>query len=261
VKPILVKIGGSCLDTLSDLWWDDLAAIAGQRKLIVVHGWSRPLERYQRNSGREPKFLVDQYGFRSRWTDTEVLDDILQVSALARQRIAFELAKRRVPVLGVNGPDTGLLRATVRPRLWWMEKKLVPLQNLVGPVVSVNAKLIEQLMCTVDALAISPLATSPEHPLVNTDADRAATQIALALKLDSMVFATDVAGLLVDGTLRAVLSSTEWDGLKQTIKGGMAKKVRSAFEALAGEVTDAWIGNASVGDLLNCRSGTHVVRA
>jgi acetylglutamate kinase len=40
----------------------------------------------------------------------------------------------------------------------------------------------------------------------------------------------------------------------------MMKKVRSAIDAVAGDVSGAWIGNGTVSSLLAGKGGTRVVR-
>ncbi|MET7362149.1 hypothetical protein ABZS76_27470 [Streptomyces sp. NPDC005562] len=93
------------LDALDEPWWDDLAGHARRRPLILVHGWSRPLRRFDPRRGRPGTMLRDRYGNQSRWTTPEVLDDIKTVGSALGADIVARLTKREVTADHLLGSD------------------------------------------------------------------------------------------------------------------------------------------------------------
>lgn len=258
LSPLIVKLGGSVVAQLPASWWDDLAAVASRRQCIVVHGWSAPMRAAA--TGREPAMLMNQFGHRSRYTDESVLRDIRRVSQTLRAEIEGRLAARGVDVTGVEAAAAGLVSAEVRPQRWWIDGELRHFENLVGPVRRIDAKRVTDLLADRDVLVITPLATSTTHPLVNTDADRCAAEIAVAVAADHLVVVTDVAAVLVDEACLETVGRSALDGpFKGQITGGMRKKVVAALRALDGGVLSAAIGRATVSDLLGGLAGTRVV--
>lgn len=255
----MVKVGGSVVGQLSDAWWDDAATIAATRPVVVVHGWSGPVAALQREHGREPVMLVSQTGHRSRRTDAVVLGDIRSASTAVRAGIERRLAGRGLRVRGVDAARARLLHAEVLPQRWWVDGALQHLENLVGPVRYVDAPAVTALLSDVDALIVTPLAASAEHPAVNTDADRAAARIATALAVHELVVVTDVAGILIDGAPLPKLCAADLPALRAHISGGMRKKVQATLAAVGAGVDVAVIGRAPISELLAGVSGTVVV--
>ena len=159
-RPVVVKVGGSCLDDLAPDWWDALAELRARDgdRLIVVHGWSKMLAGAAPEG--QPDFIVDKHGFRSRYTTPAVLEQIERVAADLRERIAALLGERGLRTAAVSGAGERLLRAEVRRNMWWVGDDLVELTNLVGPVRSVDGERLAVLLDGVDALVVSPLAVA-----------------------------------------------------------------------------------------------------
>src|SRR6266542_393985 len=108
---VVVKIGGSALGALNDSWWNQLVEYVSRRKLLLIHGWSRSLEDFQLGRGKQPVRLRDKNGYWSRLTDEEVLEDILQVSALLRARFTGCLALRGVSAIGLVAADADVIQS------------------------------------------------------------------------------------------------------------------------------------------------------
>ncbi|GAA2340068.1 hypothetical protein GCM10010170_022690 [Dactylosporangium salmoneum] len=255
---MVAKVGGSVLEALPPPWWDDAAAVARGRGLVLVHGWSAPLRAAQLAAGRQPLVLTSQHGRRSRFTDAEVLGDIRRTSAGLTALAAREMSARGATVAMVDAAAARILTAEVRPQRWWVDGELRRLENLVGPVRAVDAVALARWRRAVDALVVTPLAVAPGHPAVNTDADRAAAWIATALGAPELVFVTDVPGVLIDGAVRRRLRAGEADAAAEA-SGGMRKKLDAATAALGRGLTRAVIGRAPIGELLAGRAGTEVV--
>jgi acetylglutamate/LysW-gamma-L-alpha-aminoadipate kinase len=256
--PVVVKLGGSALDSLSDAWWDDLATVARHQTVVCVHGWSRELAAYQRAHGREPTFLVDQHGHRSRYTDEQTLADIRVVARLQREKIELLMRARGVDVAAASGDEHALLEATCHDQLWWRDGQLVRLRSLVGPARHVNLDALRWLLNRAPFVVVSPLAHSRSHGVVNTDGDRAAAVLARETRASALVLITDQQGVIVnDGALRTV----RIDGLsalRAEVTGGMRKKLTAAA-SVVGSVERIVIGCDCCSALLHGTSGTSIV--
>ncbi len=257
-SPLVIKIGGSVIGNLDADWWDDVAAASLRHQVVFVHGWSRPLRDLQQARGRQPVFLTDQHGHRSRLTDPQVLSEIVEVSGTLRALICDQLARRGVRVLGLEAARDNLLQATVRPQRWWVGRRLQPVANLVGPVQAVNATALWSWLEQADALVVTPLAHAAQHPYVNVDSDRAAAKIAAELRATALLLVTDVAGVLVDGVPVRRLTLGELTSVRSELAGGMRKKVAAAAAAVDDGVPLAVIGRAAVTTLLAGRAGTQL---
>ncbi len=257
--PAVVKLGGSCLDELDSGWWDDLARQGQDRPLVLVHGWSKPLNRLSPRYREPSAILRDRYGNQSRWTTPEVIEDIKTVSAELGEEVLGRLARRGVSAERLLGSD-GLVSAGEGERWWWQGKQLVELENLVGPITGVDPSPLKNLRPGHVCL-VTPLARNGAGREVNTDADRAAAAIAGATGAPELVLVTDVAHLLVDGEpVRRIAAKAAAKFRDKGATGGMRKKLRAAGEALERGVERVVIGSAPVTDLLAARTGTVITR-
>uniref|UniRef100_A0AAU2V002 Acetylglutamate kinase n=1 Tax=Streptomyces sp. NBC_00003 TaxID=2903608 RepID=A0AAU2V002_9ACTN len=258
--PSVVKLGGSCLDDMTDAWWDDLAAHGRSHPLILVHGWSKPLKDLNPRYTEPSAIMRDRYGNQSRWTTPEVIDDIKTVSHALGEQVFARLNSRGISAERVVGSD-GLVRAGEGERWWWRNKRLVELDNLVGPITGVDPRALKDLKPGHCHL-VTPLARNPAGQEVNTDADRAAAAIAGATGATSLTLVTDVAHLLIDGEpVRRISAQAAAAFRDKGATGGMRKKLRAAGEALDGGVGRVIIGSAPVSDMLAERTGTVITPA
>lgn len=256
----VVKIGGSCLASRDESWWDDLARLGRRRPLTLVHGWSRPLRRLAPRHRGPSAVLRDRYGNQSRWTTPEVLDDIRTVSTTLSEDILGRLTRRGVTAERLLGSDR-MIGAGPGERLWWQGGRLVELENLVGPPVSVDTARLAHTRPGHVSL-VTPLARNAAGQEVNTDADRAAAAIAGALAAADLILVTDVPHVVVDGEPTHRISHATAVGLRDTVvTGGMRKKLRAACEALELGVERVVIGDTTLTDLLAARTGTVITRA
>ncbi len=256
---VVVKLGGSVLPALPASWWDDAAGLARSHRLILVHGWSRPLREWRERRQAASTFLVNQHGHRSRLTDDEVIADIREVAAGLRDVVRRRLAGRGVTTLGVDAADTSLLTAEVIPQRWWVDGELRAMDNLVGPVSAVDSDAIARLLGTAAVLVVTPLARSARHRYVNVDADRAAAAIAIATGAAGLVLVTDVPGVLVGAAPAPVLRASRIAELGGQVGGGMRKKVAAAAHAAGAGVGRVAIGHAAIADLMAGRAGTRML--
>lgn len=259
---IVVKLGGSSVDQVTDQWWDDLARHARTSRIALVHGWSKPLKQLNPRYTRPDAILRDRYGNQSRWTTPEVIADIHTVSDDITGRITALMDERGVDVTRVLGSD-GVLFAGPGERWYWRGKELVELDNLVGPIVRVDpAPLAVPAGDRTGVLVVTPLAVDPLGREVNVDGDRAAAAVARGAGASALVLVTDVPFLLIDD--EPVPRISRRDAVRFRDKGatgGMRKKLRAAGEALESGVHRVIIGSAPVSDLLAERTGTVITES
>lgn len=203
--------------------------------------------------------LRDRYGNQSRWTTPEVIDDIKTVSAALSREVLRQLQLRDVTAEWLLGSD-GLIGAGPGERLWWRGKRLVELENLVGPPTSVHTARLARTRPGHIPL-VTPLARNTAGQEVNTDADRAAAAVAGAVGAADLVLVTDVTHLMADGKpVHSITEKTAVDLRDKVATGGMRKKLRAACEALEQSVERVVIGNAPVTALLTTHAGTVITR-
>ncbi|MDT0328665.1 amino acid kinase family protein [Nocardiopsis lambiniae] len=257
--PTVVKLGGSRLDDLDGSWWKDLAEYGKENPLVLVHGWSKPLKRLHPRYSEPSAILRDRYGNQSRWTTPEVIADIKTVSAELGERVLDRLHRHGITAERLLGSD-GLVRAGEGERWWWREKRLVEMENLVGPITDVDPTPLKNPRPGHVHL-VTPLARDGAGREVNTDADRAAAAIAGAIGATDLVLITDVTHLLIDGDpVRRITAKAAAEFRDKGATGGMRKKLRAAGEALEQGVARVVIGSAPVTDLLSARTGTVITR-
>ncbi|MFC8935576.1 hypothetical protein ACFT1A_26130 [Rhodococcus sp. NPDC057135] len=257
-RPVVIKLGGSCLANLAEEWWGDLADLAHDRPAVLVHGWSKQLRSHDPRHRSESAILRDRYGNQSRWTTDEVIHDIKTVSTEVAAGVRDRLGRRGVNVSRALGSD-GLVHAGEAERWWWRGKELVELDNRVGPIERVDISPLRDVR-PGHVYLVTPLARNTRGIEVNTDADRAAAAVAAAIGASDLILVTDVAHLLIDG--RAVHHITRTAAANFRDKGatgGMRKKLRAATEALDQGVDRVTLGSATVSDLLHARTGTTIV--
>jgi acetylglutamate kinase len=70
--------------------------------------------------------------------------------------------------------------------------------------------------------------------IYNVNADLAASELAMALEAEDLIFISDVPGVLIGGVARKVIRVSEIEGLIAAgdVTGGMVPKLRSAAEAV-----------------------------
>jgi acetylglutamate kinase len=81
---------------------------------------------------------------------------------------------------------------------------------------------------------ISPLSRDAGGTIYNVNADLAASELAMAIKADDLIFVSDVPGVMVDDVVLKEIRTPEIEGLisRGHVTGGMIPKLRSAADAV-----------------------------
>jgi len=222
---VIIKIGGSTIDAPGLL--GELAA--GIRELcenhlpIIVHGGGKDIARELDRLNKEFTFVEGM-----RVTDGESVKVVQMVlSADVNKRIVNELLLKRVPAIGLSGVDGGLFTAS---------KMLVNGQDIgfVGKIDGIDGKVIGALFEAGYIPVISPVSRGIDGAIYNVNADVAASELAMAIEADDLIFISDVPGVKIDGAVRSVIRISEIEGLIAAgqVTGGMIPKLRGAAEAV-----------------------------
>ncbi len=240
---LVVKIGGgSEIDQAATCL--DVASHWAKRPLVVLHGASKELDRVSTALGHPPVRVTSLTGIESRFTNDLTMSIFNMVYAGSANTSWVErLQQLGVDAVGLSGVDGGLLRGpekgVLRSRLG-EDRQQVLRGDRTGRVTSVNVALLRLLLGAGYLPVLSPPALSDTGRSMNVDADRAAAQIAIALKAPTLVFLSDVPGLLLDPaqpeTLVRDVRRHELPRAMEMARGRMRTKVLAAREALQGGV-------------------------
>lgn len=243
-KTIVVKLGGSVLEQnalIENLYEDiSLLKMVGAR-VVLVHGGGKKISAALSQRKLKTKFLE---GYRV--TDSESIEVVEMVlSGHVNQSIVQGLKNRNMNAIGLSGKDAGLLLA---------EKKTIPQGDIgfVGEIKRVDAAILELLLGSEYLPVISPVSADLEGNTLNVNADDAALAVAESIHADTLVFVTDVDGILLDvnndKTLVHYMDLKKACSLLQNdfIGGGMLPKLKNCIKSIENGVQEVVILNGGV---------------
>lgn len=248
-RPLVVKLGGTTIAEEGGVL-AEVAALARERDLIVVHGGGKRLSEWLDRLGVEHRF---REGLRI--TDEATLEVALAVlRGVVNAEVVAELRRAGADAVGVSGIDGGLLAG-----------ERVPGLGRVCSVAGVRGTLLQALFLAGFIPVVAPLATDGAGAICNVNADDAASGLAAGIGAD-LVLLTDTDGVRGwDGTRIPRLGAAQVEPLiaEGVISGGMIPKVRAAVRALvaAGSVAviaDGRAEGALAAALADDGSGTRI---
>ena len=205
--------------------------MAGMR-VVLVHGGGKNITALLDRLKVPTRF---ENGYR--YTDQATLEAAeMALSAQVNKDIVGQLRRLEVSAVGISGKDGGLITASVKD----------PALGRVGEIARVEPKVLEVLMDGDFLPVVSPIALGLDGEGLNCNADDAARAIAEALGADSLVFLTDVGGVLLDShnakTAVGRMDTRRAQELMDSglIAGGMVPKLRGCIHAVrsgVGEVS------------------------
>jgi [amino group carrier protein]-L-2-aminoadipate 6-kinase len=236
---LVVKIGGSQGVGLDAVCVDIADLIRQNHPVIVVHGGSAETNEISEKLGYPPRFVTNQSGFTSRYTDRNTLEIFAMVTNGRINTLLVErLQKSGINAIGLSGLDARLMVAKRKDAIRIVEngKQRMLRDDYTGKIETVNGDFLKMLVQSGLTPVISPLAMSPDGIALNVDADRAAAMVAGAVNADELIILTNVPGLMRsfpdESTLIPHIAKA---GLEQALsfaEGRMKKKVLGASEAL-----------------------------
>ncbi len=227
----VVKISGHYLD--DDALLRQFATIVNDRdeQLVIVHGGGIEITRLQQQLQIEPRY-VDGV----RITDAQSLSLVEMVlCGSVNKRLVRYLIAAGVDAQGMSGVDRGLVRARQ------MQHVAIDMQY-TGTVESVRDDVLTGMLDEGVIPVVAPVSLG-ENSNYNLNADPVAGALAAAIGANSVVFISNVAGVLEGGMTLERLSETDARKLISdgVIFGGMIPKVQSALDVLSSGVPQAVI--------------------
>lgn len=226
-KVIVVKYGGAAMDqaNLVRPFAEDIGLLQSVGIIpVIVHGGGPAVTKVSERLGIETRF-VDGL----RVTDAATLDVATMVLAgKLNTEVVAHLGTGGVRAVGLSGVDGGLLLA---------RRQIAPDLGFVGEVVHVGAEVVGTLTGAGFVPVIASIAVDETTgQAYNVNADVVASELAVALGAEKLVFLGDVPGLIgPDGDLLSELTAQQGldllarDGV---VDGGMIPKLESSVRAL-----------------------------
>jgi acetylglutamate kinase len=231
---ILIKLGGTAATDSEKLepLARELASVRGP--VAIVHGGGKEVSEISRRFGLEPVF---HDGIRmTSEAEMDVVEMVL--CGLANKRLVRRLLQCGVNAVGISGADGGLVTGA---RIGGVDGT----PSRTATVASMNPFLVRDLwVCGYVPVIASP-ASDETGAAVNINADDTAFALAGAMGVGSLLFLSDVPGVLIDGEPVASLSPATASAriASGEISGGMIPKVRNAMTALEHGVAQVVIGS------------------
>lgn len=246
---LVVKLGGGAgLDLAAAC--DDLAAIARQRPLVVVHGVSDAMNQLCGQLGIEVQTLVSPSGHSSRYTPPETRDVYVRAAEQANDRLVTELRRREVSAASfvgdkvvVRGGRKKAIRAVLNGRI------RIVRDDHSGAIAGVDEAALREALAQGQVPVLPPMAASADG-LLNVDGDRAGAAVAGALGASALVILSNVRGLYRDfpneDSFVDQVAFSQIDSALDWARGRMKRKVLAAREALTQGVAAVIIGDGRV---------------
>lgn len=249
----VIKVGGAAGIDYDKVCADVAALWTSGERVVLVHGGSAELNRVSEALGHPPRFVTSPSGHESRVTDPETMKMFQMVYCGAQNKgIVERLQKLNVNAVGLSGLDGRLFEGRRKPRIRYVEggKTKVLRGDFTGKVEAVNTELLGLLLDHGYLPVVSPPGASFEGEAINVDGDRAAAQLAVALRAENLVILSNVPGLLRDlddpASLVPHIPLAEVEANMAYAGGRMKKKLLGASEAVERGVTRVILGDANL---------------
>lgn len=239
----VIKLGGALGADLVNVC-DDVQALAERGEhIVIVHGGSDEANRLGERLGQPPRYLHAPSGMRSRYTDAATIEILtMAMVGSVKPRVVVQLLRRGVRAIGLSGLDGRLISAEKTPPVKALVdgRARVVRDDLTGRISAINTELLRLLLDAGYLPVISPPVIDPEAGPLNTDADRLASALAVALKAEYLITLSNVPGLLRDlddpNSLVSNVAQREFGRYLELAHGRMRVKLLAANDALAGGV-------------------------
>lgn len=233
---LLVKLGGTLLDADAsrERLAREIAGVARQHQLVVVHGGGKQMTRFLEERGIESRFVNGL-----RVTTDEVLDAVLKIFAgSVNTRLVAAFRKAGARPVGLTGLDAGLIDA----------EPLDPALGHVGRPSGSDPRLLNMLVEAGYLPVVACVAGDPQGGAYNVNGDQMAAACAAAFGASKLIFLTDVEGVRDgSGTVRPELTAAEASALIRdgAATGGMQAKLEAALGALRTGIAEVRIASGT----------------
>lgn len=226
-KIVLIKYGGSAMidEGIKKSLIRDVALLQSiGLKPIIVHGGGKEIDKWLNIVGIQREF---KNGLRV--TNLATMEIVEMVLNKISKEIVGLLSQFGIKACGLSGKDGNMLQVVAKDQ-----------ENLgyVGKIIEVDCSLLHAMLENNFVPVICPVGISQTHESYNINADDAACALAEALKVEKLVFLSDIEGVYEDynnkDTLIPKLTITKAHELMQqgVISGGMIPKIESCIKAI-----------------------------
>lgn len=247
---LVVKIGGGSGVGLEQVC-EDVAAMARQRPIVVVHGVSAAVNELSRQAGLAVRTITSPTGHISRYTDARMRPIYVQAARKVNEQAVGFLAARGVRAAGIAeiglaiyGERKAAIRAVVDGRVRMIR------DDYTGSITQVGRELLETMIACGFVPVLPPLASSEHDGELNIDGDRAAAAVAAALGAGELVILSNVRGLYRnfpdEASFVARIPRGEMEAALGWAQGRMKRKVLGVQEAIRGGVERVILGDGRV---------------
>ncbi|KKP37668.1 MAG: Acetylglutamate kinase [Candidatus Roizmanbacteria bacterium GW2011_GWA2_32_13] len=185
---IVIKIGGSCIqhqEQLESLIKAVAKLVSKKIKFVIVHGGGVQADLLNQKLGIPIKKVNGR-----RITDSQTLSTVKMVyKGLLNTDLVSLCQKFKIPAVGFSGVDGKIAEVIKRPLVGNIDF------GFVGDIKKINIDLICILLVKKYVPVITCLGINNDGQVFNINADTLATQIALKLKANKLIFITDVEGI------------------------------------------------------------------
>lgn len=222
-QTVVIKIGGSTLGHGDTSLSDVVALQTRGTNVVVVHGGGAEISKWLSRLGLESRF-VDGL----RVTGDEELRVVTAVLAgLVNKMLVAQILEHGGKAVGLSGVDGGFVTAAITN----------PALGNVGEINCVDPRLLNTLLGAGFIPIVSTVCWSPvggHSDILNVNADDVAAEVAIAIGASSLIYLTDVPGILDSaGQVISHVSAHAVEPLigAGTIRGGMIPKARACMRA------------------------------
>ncbi|MCX8164465.1 MAG: acetylglutamate kinase [Aquificaceae bacterium] len=249
-KTFVIKYGGSAMteESLRESFARDVVLLRYVGiKVVVVHGGGPQISQTLEKFGIKPHFVG---GMRKTDEETMHVVEMVLSGDINKDIVALinTHSGQNIYAVGLSGRDGQLIRARkLDKKAYFTELGLeVPEEDIgyVGEVEGVNVGLLQVLMEMGYIPVIAPVGVGERGEAYNINADVVASEVAMALRAEKLIFLTDTEGVKDAGG--RLISSLNKERVFEliaggVIKGGMLPKVKSAIKALESGVAKVHI--------------------
>lgn len=230
---MVIKLGGSTLEGLNEAFFRNFKALQDEGyQLIITHGGGPAINR------ELAKANITSHTVNGLRVTSEDMIDIVQSTLIGKVNPALvhELNAAGITAVGLNGFDGTLLEST------YLDKETY---GFVGEVTNVNTTLLDTLTAVGIVPVIACIGATKEGQALNINGDTVASEIALAVKAESLLLVTDVAGIRIQDEYQKEVTEADINGWIEEghIYGGMIPKVQGAVACLHAGIPSVQIVN------------------
>ena len=254
---LIIKIGGMVLEQprMLALIANEIADLRMRYRIVVVHGGGHAVSDISRLMGIMPYFHEG-----IRMTSAEEMPAVdMALCGLMNKRLARALYASGIPSVGIAASDGGL--AIGEPLKVSSAKSL-----RTGHISQIDLRILHVLL-NADFLPVLASPAMDEHGAgLNINADELAVEIGAIMGAGTLLFCSDVAGVL--DSKRQLIKELTGEQIEQqiasgNIRGGMIAKARGCLMAVRKGVGRVIVGEYSARDdlekMLRGSKGTRVI--